>query len=80
MPPATDPPLGQEVGENVQWSMKAWSGKPRRGDFPMRLTQQGNIANIGPIDARNNKDWPARENGLACLPVSLSVNGINSVL
>ena len=31
----TDSPLGQEVGENVQWSIKAWSGKTRRGDHPM---------------------------------------------
>ena len=32
---ATDLPLGQEVEENVQCSMKAWYGKSRRGDLPM---------------------------------------------
>ena len=32
---AADPLLGQEVGENVQWSMKAWSGNRRRVDLPL---------------------------------------------
>ena len=38
---AVDLLLGQEVGENVQWSMKAWSWKTRRGDLPTnRMTRQ----------------------------------------
>ena len=31
----TDPLLGQEVGKNVQWGMKAWSGKYCQSDLLM---------------------------------------------
>ena len=46
MPPTSAPsPCGarrtpswaRRWGKNVQWSMKAWSGKTRRGDLPMAI-------------------------------------------